>query len=140
MMTDARAMIIQFYDDVDNPNKTKVDLADYFTDEFKDFDRHPLTPKSLSDKNAHLRFFEELKNGFTDFAHTLNLIEVTNSGRWIVYWSFRGTHSGTFYGAHASNRVASCNGIDIYNLKDDKFSEQRHTEDVAGLMAQLNAE
>ena len=138
-MTDTKAMIAQFYADVDNPDKTKADLADYFTDDFKDLDRHPLAPDFLSDKNAHLGFFDELKGGFTGFTHTLNLVEETNSRKWIVYWSFRGTHSGTFYGAPPSNKVAGCNGIDIYTLKDGKFSEQRHAEDVAGLMTQISA-
>lgn len=139
MMTDAKAMIAQFYADVDNPDKNKTDLADYFSDDFKDLDRHPLAPDLLSDKDAHLGFFDALKSGFTGFGHTLNLIEETKEGRWVVYWSFRGTHSGSFYGTPASNKIAGCNGIDIYTLKDDKFSEQRHAEDVAGLMAQISA-
>ena len=137
-MTEPQAMIAQFYADVDDPNKTKTDLADCFTNDFRDFDRHPLAPDFLSDKDAHLGFFDELKRGFTDFTHTLNLVEGTHSGKWIVYWSFRGTHNGTFYGTPASNKVVGCNGIDIYTLKDGKFSEQRHAEDVAGLMAQIS--
>ncbi|MEM1073337.1 MAG: ester cyclase [Pseudomonadota bacterium] len=138
-MSEPQAIIAQFYADVDNPHKTKADLADYFTDDFKDLDRHPLAPEFLSDKDAHLGFFDELKGGFKDFTHTLNLVEETNSGRWIVYWTFRGTHIGAFYGTPASNTVAGCNGIDIYTLREGRFSEQRHAEDVAGLMAQLNA-
>ena len=138
-MTKHESMIAQFFADVDNPEKTKADLAVYFTDDFKDLDRHPLAPEFLSDKDAHLGFFDELKGGFKDVTHTLNLVEETKSGRWIVYWSFRGTHSGAFYGTAPSNRVAGCNGIDIYTLSDGKFSEQRHAEDVAGLMAQLSA-
>lgn len=138
-MPEPKAMIAQFYADVDNSTKTKADLACYFTDDFKDHDRHPLAPKFLSDKDAHLGFFDELKGGFSDFTHTLNLVEETHSGRWLVYWSFKGTHSGMFYGMPASNKVAGCNGIDIYTLSDGKFSEQRHAEDVAGLMAQVTA-
>ncbi|MEM9626217.1 MAG: ester cyclase [Pseudomonadota bacterium] len=136
-MTDIKAMIAQFYADVDNPDKMKADLSDYFTDDFKDLDRHPLAPELLSDKDAHLSFFDELKGGFTGFTHTLNLVEETNSGKWVVYWSFKGTHNGTFYGTPASKKTAGCSGIDIYTLKDGKFSEQRHAEDVAGLMAQV---
>ena len=62
-MTETQAMIAQFYADVDNLDKTKADLADYFTDDFKDFDRHPMAPDFLSDKDAHLGFFDELKAG-----------------------------------------------------------------------------
>lgn len=138
-MADIRSMIIQFYADVDDPSKTKTDLAASFSDDFKDHDRHPLAPKSQSDKDAHLSFFDELKNGFSDFSHTLNLVEETQSGKYLVYWSFEGTHSGTFYGLPASNKRARCNGIDIYSCAGEKFLEQRHVEDVAGLMAQLTA-
>lgn len=138
-MSDTKSMIHQFYADVDDPSKTKADLASSFTDDFKDHDRHPLAPEFHSDKDAHLGFFDELKGGFSNFRHTLNLVEETSSGKYVVYWSFEGTHSGTFYGAPASNKCARCNGIDIYTLKDGKFSEQRHAEDVAGLMAQLTA-
>lgn len=139
MMNDIRALITEFYANVDDPDKTKDDLADYFTDDFKDHDRHPLAPVFLSDKDAHLGFFDELKGGFTGFSHKLNLVEETKEGRWIVYWSFQGTHIGSFYGASATNKIAGCNGIDIYTLKDGKFCEQRHAEDVAGLMAQISA-
>ncbi|MEM7710503.1 MAG: ester cyclase [Pseudomonadota bacterium] len=136
-MTDIKAMITRFYTDVDDPAKTKADLAGYFTDGFKDLDRHPLAPAFLSDKDAHLGFFDELKGGFSGFSHTLNLVEETGSGKWVVYWTFKGTHSGVFYGAPASGKIAGCNGIDIYTIEDGKFAEQRHAEDVAGLMAQL---
>lgn len=49
-------MITKFHADVDDPDKTKADLADYFSDDFKDFDRHPLAPDFLSDKNADVGF------------------------------------------------------------------------------------
>jgi len=138
-MADAKSMITRFYADVDDPSKTKADLAPSFADDFKDHDRHPLAPEFLSDKDAHLGFFDELKGGFSDFSHTLNLVEETSSGKLVVYWSFEGTHSGTFYGVPASSKRARCNGIDIYTLTNGRFSEQRHAEDVAGLMAQLTA-
>ncbi len=138
-MTDMKEMIEKFYADVDDRSKTKADLAFYFTDTFKDLDRHPMAPEFLSDKDAHLGFFDELKSGFSDFGHTLHLIEETSSGKYVVYWTFEGTHSGPFFGTLASNKRARCNGIDIYTLDGGCFSEQRHAEDVAGLMAQVTA-
>ncbi|MEL6204536.1 MAG: hypothetical protein AAFR47_04395 [Pseudomonadota bacterium] len=55
--------IARFYADIDDASKSKADLAAYFTDDFKDLDRHPLAPDVLSDKEAHLAFFDELKGG-----------------------------------------------------------------------------
>lgn len=126
-----------FYADVDDPRKNKADLGAYFVDDFVDFDRSPMAAKALSDKEAHLSFFDELKAGFSDYSHTLNLVEETLAGKLVVYWTFEGTHSGPFFGAPASRRPVRINGIDIYTMAGDKFAEQRHCEDVAGLLAQI---
>lgn len=137
-MSDSATILRRLYADVDNPAKTADDLAGYFADEFRDFDRHAGSPEALSDKQAHLAFFIELKSGFTDYEHTLNLLERSESGRFLVYWTFSGIHSGTFFGVPASGRRVAANGIDIYTMSGEKISEQRHCEDVAGLMSQIS--
>lgn len=132
-------MLTRFYADVDDPARGAADLAAYFSDAYRDFDRSPMAPSQLSDKEAHLAFFTQLKAGFSDFSHTLNLVERTSSGRYVVYWTFEGRHSGAFFGAPASMNRARTNGVDIYTLDGARIAEQRHCEDVAGLMAQLTA-
>lgn len=136
-MTDIRTRIARLYADVDDPAKTSADLGSYFSDDFRDYDRHPAAPAFLTDKQAHLGFFDALKAGFSDFRHHLNLVEQTEAGKVVVYWSFEGTHTGAFYGIPASGIRARCNGLDLYTVADGQFTEQRHAEDVAGLMAQI---
>jgi predicted ester cyclase len=134
-----RTMIDAFYADVDDPQKTTADLAAYFADRFVDFDRSPAAAGASSDKEAHLAVFDALKAGFSGYSHTLNLVEETATGKVVVYWTFEGNHSGSFFGVPASSRRVRINGIDIYTVIDGKFAEQRHCEDVAGLMAQIAA-
>jgi len=143
-MTDARmtqnmSLLRQLYAKVDDPSVHSDRLAAYFDDEFKDFDRNPASPAHLSDLAAHLSFFDELKRGFTDFSHTLHLIAPLPDDRVVVYWTFEGTHRDTFFGVPASGKRPSANGIDIYTLREQRIAEQRHVEDIAGLMAQLVA-
>ena len=138
MTIDRFSVLRQFYADVDDPKKTKAELADYFVEDFQDFDRSPMAPETLSDKAAHLGFFDALKGGFSDYSHNLNLIEATSEGRVVVYWTFQGLHSGSFFGVPASGRRVRINGIDIYTMMGGRFTEQRHCEDVAGLMSQIS--
>lgn len=127
-----------FYALVDDPKKSEIDLAPYFSERCRDFDRAPQSPKSLSDSEAHLAFFSKLKRGYSTFSHTLNLVERTDSGKYIVYWRFEGVRAGAFFGVPASGKRVATNGIDIYTLENGQFTEQRHCEDVAGLMAQIS--
>lgn len=109
----------------------------YFAADFADLDRNPTSPGHLSDRDAHLAFFGELKRGFADLSHRLNLMAPLPDGKVVVYWTFEGTHRDLFFGVPASGKRAWTNGIDIYTLRDGRIVEQRHCEDVAGLMAQI---
>ncbi|MEM1104557.1 MAG: ester cyclase, partial [Pseudomonadota bacterium] len=120
MFQDRNIQILKkFFSDVDNATKTVADLAPYFADGYKDFDRSPLSPPDLSDKDAHLAFFGALKSGFRDFSHMINLLEPTKGGRYLVYWTFQGRHVGDFFGVPATDRQARTNGIDIYTVQND---------------------
>lgn len=134
---DVLTQLRRLYADVDDPGVDTAQLGNYFTDDFTDFDRNPASPEHLSDLEAHLGFFAELKRGFTGFSHTLNLTAPLPDGKVVVYWTFQGTHRDVFFGVPASGRQARCNGIDIYTLRGQQIAEQRHCEDVAGLMQQI---
>jgi steroid delta-isomerase-like uncharacterized protein len=131
------SLLTRLYADVDNPAVGTGHLATYFSEDFADFDRNPNSPGHLSDREAHLAFFDELKRGFADLSHKLTLMEPLPDGKVVVYWTFEGTHQGAFFGVPASGKRARTNGIDIYTLRDGQIVEQRHCEDVAGLMAQI---
>lgn len=133
------ALLDRLYTDVDDPTVGIDRLAVYFAEDFVDFDRNPAAPDHLSDRDAHLGFFEELKRGFTDFSHRLNVLEILPGDRAVVYWTFEGLHRNDFFGVPASGRRARTNGIDIYTLREDRITEQRHCEDVAGLMRQISS-
>lgn len=133
----ARDMLRRLYADVDAPDVAASDLAAYFADDFTDFDRSPMWPKELTDKQAHLAFFEALKGGFANYRHEINLLEPLPDGKVVVYWTFQGTHAGTFFNMPPSRKEARINGVDIYTLQNGRVTEQRHVEDVAGLMQQI---
>ena len=133
-----RDMLRRLYADVDSPDVTAAELERYFSDDFVDFDRSPMSPGELTDKQAHIAFFEELKRGFSQYRHTINLLEPLPDDKIVVYWTFQGTHSGTFFNVPASQQMARINGIDIYTVDNGLVTEQRHVEDVAGLMQQIS--
>ena len=138
-MTDNTDLLTKYLAELDDPSTSRAHIESYFAGSYKDFDRSPMAPKELSDRDAHLMFFDALQEGMTDYHHTVHLAEELPSGKIVTYWTFEGTHTGMFFGIPATNRRVRCNGLDIYTLEDGKFTEQRHVEDIAGLMGQLTA-
>jgi steroid delta-isomerase-like uncharacterized protein len=132
-------LLRELYSLLDDPNVDVTQIARFFSDDYRDLDRAPNAPLHLSDKQAHLSILEELKRGFSSLRHEIELMAPLPDGKIVVYWTFQGRHVATFFGVPPSGREARIRGIDIYTISDGRLTEQRHCEDVAGLMSQLNS-
>lgn len=135
--SEATDLIGRFYADVDNTAKSVGDLDAYYAETFQDHDRNPTAPAELSDKQVILGLFTELRAGFPDGKHVLDIVEDAGEGRAMVYWTFSGTHTGPFYGMPASGNAVSINGVDIFKVSDGQFAEQRHVEELLGMFEQM---
>lgn len=109
------------------------------TDDYVDNDRNPMAPAELSDKQVIMGLFSELRAGFPDMVHALNIIEPIGEDRAVVYWTFTGTHSGPFFGVPASGNAVSINGVDILRIEDGVITEQWHVEELMALFQQIGA-
>jgi predicted ester cyclase len=55
------------------------------------------------------------------------------------YFTWTGTHSGTFNGIAATNKQVSVDGMDIWREQDGQLIENWVVMDIMGLMMQLGA-
>lgn len=84
-----------------------------------------------------LGFFTSLAEGAPDSKHELQIVEPAGKDLVIVYWKYRGTHTGNLLGIPATNKKFDIAGIEIYKIADSKITDVWHVEDIAGMMAQL---
>jgi predicted ester cyclase len=136
----AAALIRKFYETADASVQPASDLGPFFADGFNDHNRPATAPANLTDKQVILNLFQELKTGFPDARHALDIVSDIDENLAMVYWTFSGTQSGPFFGAPASNKRVRINGVDIFRAQDGKFIEQWHVEELMSLFAQIAPE
>jgi predicted ester cyclase len=137
MANETTDMIASFYQAVDASSTNSEVLANFFNDNFKDHNRPAVAPKGVSDKAVTLNLFSELKIGFPDATHKLDILAPIGEDRAMVYWTFSGTNTGRFFGTEASNNQVRINGVDIFRVKNGKFVEQWHVEELMSLFSQI---
>jgi predicted SnoaL-like aldol condensation-catalyzing enzyme len=130
-------LIASFYHAVDADVANSKALANFFDESFKDHNRPMMAPKGVPDKAVILNLFSELKIGFPNSTHKLDILAPIGEDRVVVYWTFSGTNTGKFFGNEASNNQVRINGVDIFRVKDGKFVEQWHVEELMALFSQI---
>lgn len=130
-------LIKEFYSAVDAKPASSAFVTNFVADSFKDNDRSLQAPEGVSDKLMMANLFAELANGLPDATHSLDILEPISDGRAVVYWTYTGTHTGTFFGTPASGNKISLNGVGIFRVKDGKFVEQWHVEELMSLFSQI---
>lgn len=133
-------MVIDFYTKIDSKQYTVASNAiDFYADAFTDNNRSPLAPEEASDKEVMANLFSQLAQGFPDGKHALDIVAPIDEDRVMVYWTYTGTQKGEFFGVPASGNAVSINGVDIFRVKDGKFVEQWHIEQLMSLFSQIEA-
>lgn len=137
LSNEAMDLITSFYQTADSTDAPMDDLEVFFADSFKDQNRPVMAPDGVPDRGVALNLFSELKQGFPDGTHTLDILSPVGPDVAMVYWTFQGTHSGSFFGTPASGNEISINGVDIFRVQDGKFVEQWHVEELMSLFQQI---
>lgn len=136
---EATDLIRLFYKTADNAKTPSNTLSEFFAEDFLDHNRSAMAPAEVSDRNVALNLFAELTTGFPDAIHELEILEGIGADRAMVYWTFSGTHSGSFFGAPPSGKQVSINGVDVFRVNGGKFVEQWHVEELMSLAQQIAA-
>lgn len=139
LANEAADLVRQFYTAVDAEKADPTVYGAMLPDGFKDNDRPTIAPEGVPDRDVILGLFAELEQAFPNATHTLDILEPIGTDRAVVYWTFKGTHEGPFFGVPASGRDVSINGVDIFRAKDGKLVEQWHVEELQSLFAQIAA-
>jgi predicted ester cyclase len=134
---EATGLIMDFYARVDDASPATNDLQQFFAAQFKDHNRPMTAPADVPDRLVALGLFKQLRVGFPDMRHSLDIVAGIGADRAMVYWTFTGTHTGAFFGAPASGRPVKINGVDIFQVEGGAFVEQWHVEELMALFQQI---
>ncbi|KQI73725.1 hypothetical protein AN191_02350 [Loktanella sp. 5RATIMAR09] len=134
---EATDLITAFYETADTTTAPAEDLSRFFADTFVDNNRPVVAPEGVPDRGVALNLFSELKTGFPNANHSLDMLHPIGDDMAMVYWTFEGTNSGPFFGAPASGNKVSINGVDIFRVADGQFVEQWHVEELMSLFQQI---
>ena len=97
----------------------------------------PGIPGPLS-LDATKRLYHALYQGFPDLKHTI-IEQVSAGDKAVTRWTATGTHSGTFFGVAPSSRPVNFGGINVYTIKEGKFSHSDVNWDLLSLFQQIGA-
>jgi predicted ester cyclase len=134
---DASETVRRFYAAVDKKPLNRAALSSFFAPEYKDHNR-PVAPSNVPDSEVMLALFDQLNRGFPDARHEIVLLEPIGDGRAVVYWKFSGTHAGPFLDRPPSRHRVTIKGVDILQVKNGKFTQHWHVEDLSSLFAQVD--
>ena len=132
----AVSMVRQYYKTIEAQPYDEGLVAGFFSD---DYQNHPprKAPPGVSVKSGSLGLLRNLSQGFPDAKRSLLIVEPLSEDRVLVYFSFNGTHTGQFFTAPASGNKVSFIGVDIFKIKDKKFVENWHVEDLSTFFEQI---
>ncbi len=113
------------------------EVLEFFAPTYKDHNRMPQLPESMSDLEGVAGLFSQLREGFPDYKHDINLLSAAGDDTAIIHWTFTGTHSGVFFDIPASGAAVQLDGIDIFRFENNQIIEHWHVEQLMNLFAQI---
>ncbi len=133
------AIILQFFQVVDQRPLDKEQISQFIPAHFIDHDRPAQVPEGVSDYVATLDFFASLAEAFPDGQHEIEFTEVLPNDRILVRWNFTGTHKAALFGIPPKGNPVNIHGFDVFKLNEGQLAEQWHIEEIANLFQQINA-
>ncbi|MBA3943839.1 MAG: ester cyclase [Herpetosiphonaceae bacterium] len=100
---------------------------------------HDPTQPSVHDRGALKQFWLALRAAFPDQRTTIQDL-VAEEDRVVTRFTWRGTHTGDFYGISATGRQVTFDGIDIVRLADGEIQEIWWGYDMLGVLQQLGVD
>jgi steroid delta-isomerase-like uncharacterized protein len=109
-------------------------VAAHYTPDCEDVDVSRLAPQYGPDSVRRTLLY--YLRAFPDFQVTLNEA-VVNGERVAMYWTWTGTHRGTFMNIPATGHRVNVRGSSLVTLKDGKIQRAVRIWDLAGLLRDL---
>ncbi len=81
-------------------------------------------------------YYANFITGFTNIHFTVNAI-FGDGDKLVKYWTFRGSHSGTFFGIERTGKPVNIEGVTLVRMENGKIAEERDFIDNLELMQQL---
>ena len=137
MTSDRRVELIrEYYQTIEAQPFDESRVSPFFAENYIN---HPprKAPPGMSVKVATLNLLRNLSRGFPDAKRTLIMVEPVGNDRVMAYFSFSGTHTGEFFSHAPTGNKVSFVGVDVFKIKDGKFVENHHVEDLTTLLEQL---
>ena len=137
-MSAAERLVRQYYQTIEGQPFNEESAAAFFSENYQSRPPRPVPP-GASAKQGTLGLLKNLSIGIPDAKRDLLIVEPLSGDRVLVYFSFTGTHTGPFFGAPPSGNKVSFIGVDIFTIKDGKFVENWHVEDLSTFLEQLKS-
>jgi steroid delta-isomerase-like uncharacterized protein len=107
-----------------------------------------LAARNLHDVEAAVTLWAEnqqadLRSSFNNFTTAfpdvqINIEEMIGEGdKVVVWWTFHGTHRGSFQGIPATGKTVEWDGMDLYTMSDRKITSLMRKADSRALLQQL---
>ena len=81
-------------------------------------------------------YYENFLTGFSDIQFTIK--DIFGQGNKLVkYWNFKGKHTGSFFGIHATGNSVNIDGTTLVLMENGKIAEERDFFDNLEFMTQL---
>lgn len=129
-------LIKQLYSIADSRPVDEEAILELLSEDFKDHNNLD-EDRQITDRDFVKGVFRELAVGFPDGKHQFEMLEPLADNKGMVYWEFTGTNSGSFFGAPASGNTVSYRGVDIFRVRDGKFTDIWHIEELLSLNNQM---
>lgn len=98
----------------------------------------PMTPTPAVGKQEIRKRIHEMAPMFSDI--DLSIKDVIVSGdRVVVLHTWRGKHTGDFFGIKATGKTLTCETVEVLRMKNGKVAENLSSFDVYGMFQQLGA-
>lgn len=136
----AQETLLSFYAELEKEKPSTTDIAAFFSDQYIDHTRPDGFPDEMSDRDVILTILDNLESGMPDATRRVEFSENLENDRALALFTFRGTHTGDFYGIPATQNDVVFRGYDVYRVIDGQFTEHWHVEEVKALLDAVTAQ
>jgi len=94
------------------------------------------SPENIAGIDAMKDYYANYLTGFSDIEFSIN--DIFGQGNKLVkHWTFKGTHTGDFFGIAPSGRAVALEGVTLVRFEDGKVAEEHDFFDNYDFLQQL---
>ncbi|MBT8181008.1 MAG: ester cyclase [Eudoraea sp.] len=93
-------------------------------------------PENVVGINDFKDYYSNFITGFSDREFTINSL-FGQDDKLVKHWSFKGVHSGDFFGIPATGKTINIDGVTLVKMKEGKIAQEQDFMDNLAFMSQL---